>query len=174
MVALFLNCSVGDELKFCLATRGQLLNDLLFLLGVEHALAALQRTVIFAAGSLVVTRMQGSGPMFRIPRKYSHFIFGVIQAGLTSLVAAGIASFPSPSAMEFCWPLALVLAGCLDRDVACRGVGRSGNQSNLHCGHARMSRATSRIGAKTNIRSAIDQLRFASESRHARCNKDVR
>ena len=61
MVALFLNCSVGDELKFCLATRGQLLNDLLFLLGVEHALAALQRTVIFAAGSLVVTRMQGSG-----------------------------------------------------------------------------------------------------------------
>ena len=109
--------------------------------------------------------------MFGIPRKYSHFIFGVIQAGLTSLVAAGIASFPSPSAME---PLALVLADCLDRDVACRGVGRSGNQSNLHCGHARMSRATSRIGAKTDIRSAIDQLRFASESRHVRCNKDVR
>jgi hypothetical protein len=46
--------------------------------------------------------------------------------------------------------LALVLADCLDRDVACRGVGRSGNQSNLHCGHARMSRATSRIGAKTD------------------------
>jgi hypothetical protein len=39
--------------------------------------------------------------VFGIPRRYSHFIFGVIQAGLTTLIAAGIASFPSPSPMEF-------------------------------------------------------------------------
>lgn len=31
--------------------------------------------------------------MFAIPRRYSHFVFGVIQSGLTSLMAAGIASF---------------------------------------------------------------------------------
>jgi hypothetical protein len=32
--------------------------------------------------------------MFGIPRRYSHFVFGTIQAGLTSLIAAGIASTP--------------------------------------------------------------------------------
>jgi uncharacterized protein DUF2798 len=32
--------------------------------------------------------------MFGIPRRYSHFIFAVIQSGLTSLIAAGIASLP--------------------------------------------------------------------------------
>jgi hypothetical protein len=32
--------------------------------------------------------------MLGIPRRYSHFVFGVIQAGLTSLIAAGIASAP--------------------------------------------------------------------------------
>ncbi|MBN8965895.1 MAG: DUF2798 domain-containing protein [Rhizobiales bacterium] len=30
--------------------------------------------------------------MLGIPRRYSHFIFGVIQAGLTSFIAAAIAS----------------------------------------------------------------------------------
>jgi hypothetical protein len=30
--------------------------------------------------------------MVWIPRRYAHFVFGVIQAGLTSLIAAGIAS----------------------------------------------------------------------------------
>jgi hypothetical protein len=30
--------------------------------------------------------------MLGIPRRYSHFVFGIIQAGLTSLIAAGIAS----------------------------------------------------------------------------------
>jgi len=33
--------------------------------------------------------------MLRIPRRYTHYVFGVIQSGLTSLIAAGIASFPS-------------------------------------------------------------------------------
>lgn len=32
--------------------------------------------------------------MLGIPRRYSHFVFGVIQSGLTSLIASGVASFP--------------------------------------------------------------------------------
>jgi Protein of unknown function (DUF2798) len=34
-------------------------------------------------------------PMLGIPRRYSHFVFAVIQSGLTCLIAAAIASFPS-------------------------------------------------------------------------------
>ncbi|CAN5733269.1 DUF2798 domain-containing protein [soil metagenome] len=30
--------------------------------------------------------------MLRIPRHYGHFVFGVVQSGLTSAIAAGIAS----------------------------------------------------------------------------------
>ena len=36
-----------------------------------------------------------------IPRRYSHFVFGIIQSGLTSLIAAGIASFPADGAVLF-------------------------------------------------------------------------
>jgi hypothetical protein len=32
--------------------------------------------------------------MLRIPRRHAHFVFGVIQAGLTSAIAAAIASIP--------------------------------------------------------------------------------
>jgi hypothetical protein len=32
--------------------------------------------------------------MLRIPRKYGHFVFGIIQSGLTSAIAAGVASMP--------------------------------------------------------------------------------
>jgi Protein of unknown function (DUF2798) len=32
--------------------------------------------------------------MLRIPRRHNHFVFGVIQSGLTSLIAAGVASWP--------------------------------------------------------------------------------
>lgn len=32
--------------------------------------------------------------MLPIPRRYAHFVFGIIQSGLTSLIAAGIASYP--------------------------------------------------------------------------------
>ena len=39
--------------------------------------------------------------MFRIPRRYAHFIFGAIQSGLTSLIAAGIASVPSLASGNF-------------------------------------------------------------------------
>ena len=39
--------------------------------------------------------------MLGIPRRYSHFVFGIIQSGLTSLIAAGIASFPAGNALDF-------------------------------------------------------------------------
>jgi len=32
--------------------------------------------------------------MLGIPRRYAHFVYGAIQAGLTSAIAAAIASFP--------------------------------------------------------------------------------
>ena len=32
--------------------------------------------------------------MLGISRRYSHFVFGVIQSGLTSLIAAAVASYP--------------------------------------------------------------------------------
>lgn len=35
---------------------------------------------------------QFNNAMLPIPRRHAHFLFGVIQAGLTSLIAAGIAS----------------------------------------------------------------------------------
>jgi uncharacterized protein DUF2798 len=41
--------------------------------------------------------------MFAIPRRYSHFVFGVLQSGLTCFIAAGIASLPSIAAGHFLW-----------------------------------------------------------------------
>ena len=40
-------------------------------------------------------------PMVRIARRHSHFVFGGLQSGLTSFIAAGIASFPSPTVVQF-------------------------------------------------------------------------
>ena len=50
--------------------------------------------------------------MLRIPRRYTHFVFGVIQSGLTSLIAAGIASFPSLAHGSFLqnWMLSWLIA----------------------------------------------------------------
>ena len=39
--------------------------------------------------------------MFAIPRRDSHFIFAVVQAGLTCLIAAGIASLPLVTMGQF-------------------------------------------------------------------------
>ena len=39
--------------------------------------------------------------MLGIPRKYSHFVFGVIQSGLTSAIAAGIASLSLMASGQF-------------------------------------------------------------------------
>lgn len=41
--------------------------------------------------------------MFDIPRRYSHFVFGIIQSGLTSFVAAGIASHQAMAGDQFLW-----------------------------------------------------------------------
>src|SRR3954470_5435882 len=48
-------------------------------------------------------RERSEGSMFAIPRRYSHFVFGVIQSGLTSCIAAGIASLASLSTGHFLW-----------------------------------------------------------------------
>jgi hypothetical protein len=39
--------------------------------------------------------------MLRILKRYGHFVFGVIQSGLTSAIAAGIASAPFFGTFEF-------------------------------------------------------------------------
>lgn len=39
--------------------------------------------------------------MLRIPRRFSHFVFGFIQSGLTCAVAAAIASVPFLAAGTF-------------------------------------------------------------------------
>jgi hypothetical protein len=39
--------------------------------------------------------------MLGIPRRFSHFVFGVIQSGLTCAVAAAIASYPLLAAGTF-------------------------------------------------------------------------
>jgi hypothetical protein len=46
--------------------------------------------------------------MLKIPRRYSHFIFGTIQSGITSLIAAGIASFPSITHWLISWLISWV------------------------------------------------------------------
>jgi hypothetical protein len=50
--------------------------------------------------------------MFAIPRRYSHFIFAVIQSGLTCLIAAGIASLPLVTIGQFFvhWLLSWVIS----------------------------------------------------------------
>ena len=47
-----------------------------------------------------------------IPRRYSHFIFAVIQSGLTSLIAAGVASLPVVTVGRFLmhWGVAWVVS----------------------------------------------------------------
>jgi hypothetical protein len=39
--------------------------------------------------------------MLGIPRRYSHFVFGFIQPGLTCAIAAAIASVPLVSSVNF-------------------------------------------------------------------------
>jgi hypothetical protein len=53
--------------------------------------------------------------MVGIPRKYAHFVFGVIQSGLTSAVAAAIASctFPLQGAFLTHWLLSWLLSWIL-------------------------------------------------------------
>jgi hypothetical protein len=39
--------------------------------------------------------------MLPIPRRHAHFVFGVLQSGLTSAIAAGVASAPFVSSGGF-------------------------------------------------------------------------
>jgi hypothetical protein len=50
--------------------------------------------------------------MFAISRKHSHFVFAAIQAGLTSLIAAGIASLPVVAINQFLlhWVLSWIIS----------------------------------------------------------------
>jgi hypothetical protein len=50
--------------------------------------------------------------MLGIPRRYSHFIFAVIQSGLTCLIAAGITSLPMVTMSQFIahWMLSWVIS----------------------------------------------------------------
>ena len=41
------------------------------------------------------------GRMFRIPRRYSHFVYGFSQSGLTCGIAAAIASVPLMASSNF-------------------------------------------------------------------------
>lgn len=36
-----------------------------------------------------------------IPRRYSHYVFGTLQSGLTTFIAAGIASYPANAMTAF-------------------------------------------------------------------------
>src|SRR5258707_6529185 len=42
----------------------------------------------------LLSRSSGGNQMLAIPRRYSYFVYGVIQSGLTCAIAAAIASFP--------------------------------------------------------------------------------
>jgi len=50
--------------------------------------------------------------MLGIPRRYSHFVFGALQSGLTCLIAAAIASTPALATHEFVkhWLLSFAVA----------------------------------------------------------------
>ena len=53
--------------------------------------------------------------MLGIPRKYAHFVFGIIQAGLTTALAAAVASYPffAQGAFLAHWLLAWLLSWLL-------------------------------------------------------------
>lgn len=50
--------------------------------------------------------------ILKVPRRHSHFVFGVIQSGLTCSVAAAIASYPFVSEGTFFghWMTSLAIA----------------------------------------------------------------
>ena len=48
-----------------------------------------------------IQRISGGHRMTQIPKRYSHFLFGFIQAGLTCAVAAGISNAPFFSSSIF-------------------------------------------------------------------------
>ncbi|WP_376989448.1 DUF2798 domain-containing protein [Bosea sp. R86505] len=53
--------------------------------------------------------------MLGIPRRYSHYVFGILQSGLTSAIAAGIALFPGDGGpgLLLRWLVSWLLAWCV-------------------------------------------------------------
>ena len=53
--------------------------------------------------------------MLGIPRRHGHVVFGLLQSGLTSLIAAGIASWPEPGVLSFLrhWLVSWLIAWAL-------------------------------------------------------------
>jgi hypothetical protein len=78
--------------------------------------------------------------MLRIPRRYSHFVYGVIQSGLTCAIATGIANVPFLAAGSFVihwlqsWFVAWIR--CMARPAA-----RGSRDVTMHGGVRRFSRA---------------------------------
>jgi hypothetical protein len=70
--------------------------------------------------------------MLAIPRRYSHFIFGVIQSGLTSFIAAGTASLFRDRNRPFPVELARLMVGLVGRDVACCSTRSAGNKITIN------------------------------------------
>ncbi|MBR0718188.1 DUF2798 domain-containing protein [Bradyrhizobium liaoningense] len=50
--------------------------------------------------------------MLGIPRRYSHFVFSVIQSGLTCAIASAVASYPALATQQFVahWLLAWLVS----------------------------------------------------------------
>jgi len=63
--------------------------------------------------------------MLGIPRRFSHFVYGFIQSGLTCAIAAAIASFPFLAGGDVRRALAAIVVCRLDHDVAGCAVRRT-------------------------------------------------
>src|SRR6516164_4546933 len=63
-------------------------------------------------GTVIALVTRGRSTMFGIPRRFSHFIFAMIQAGLTCLIAAGIASLLLVTISQFLihWLLSWIIS----------------------------------------------------------------
>jgi len=99
--------------------------------------------------------------MIRIARKHSHFVFGVLQAGLTSFIAAGIASFPSPTSRAVPCSLAGVMADCMGYRAAGCCAGRS---NNTNCVIITDTRIVESLPQQQRIRFPVATLRVGTPS----------
>lgn len=78
--------------------------------------------------------------MFAIPRRYSHFVFGVIQSGLTIPDRGGNREPFCHRGRTFFVELGGFVAGVVDRNGADRPAGRPGHQVVVDCLDPRRTR----------------------------------
>ena len=81
-----------------------------------------RRSAHLRHSSCLALRPSAEAHMLGIPRRFSHFVFGFIQSGLTCAVAAAIASYPVPGGRNVRFALAAILDDRLDHDDADRVV----------------------------------------------------